>query len=272
MSSFYIKVTRTDLSLVGKPVNISLSSKPINIGLSAAFSVITVPSLNQSFTNSAIVLDINTLSFGKPVANSMAVTEQSERSVTKPLSDSLNATEGNTLLFGLVKGDGAGFADDELFANTKALSDGTGLADLNILTIGKTLADSWAGVDLASLGAGKVFTNNFSLGDGDTLGIGKKPSDSAAWADAINSFAFGLTLADTTFVTDDADGVAGDDSAYTFVKTRTNLSALTDDDTISFTGVKNDAFGLADAGSGRSQGYCSLDYFLEDYVGSVWTF
>ena len=81
-----------------------------------------------------------------------------------------------------------------------------------------------------------------------------------------------MALAETAYVTDDADGVAGDDNTYTFVKTVSNMSALSDDDTISFTGVKSEALGLTDSGSGRSQGYCPLDYFSDDYVGSIWTF
>ena len=138
--------------------------------------------------------------------------------------------------------------------------------------MGKPLSDSGSWADLPSVGAGKIFTNAFTAGDGDILLFGKRPSDSASFSDAVNLFELGLFLNEVAYVTDDADGVAGDDSSYTFVKITSNMSLVADNDTIGFTGVKSDAFGIADAGSGRSQGYCSLDYFLEDYVGSIWTF
>ena len=101
--------------------------------------------------------------------------------------------------------------------------------------------------------------------------FGKVSSDSAVFSDN-EVLGVGLFLDDTLYVTDDADGVAGDDSSYTFVKVVSNFSILTDNDTIAFAGIKSEALGLADSGSGRSQGYCAFDYFAEDYVGSSWTF
>ena len=114
MSSFYIKVQTTDLSLVGKPVNISLSIKPVDISLSAAFSVITIPSLNQAFVNSAVLTESASLVFGKHLSNSMAVTEANAYSLARTLSNALTVAEGSTLSSGLFKGDSAGLADNEL--------------------------------------------------------------------------------------------------------------------------------------------------------------
>ena len=109
------------------------------------------------------------------------------------------------------------------------------------------------------------------MAEDETLSFGKKPSDGAGFSDS-ELFAIGMALNDTLYVTDDADGALGDDNTYTFVKVTSNMSVASDNDTISFTGVKNEALGIADVGSGRSQGYCAFDYFAEDYVGSSWTF
>jgi len=272
MSDRFIKAGTTDLSLVGTPINVSLSGVTINVGLSAAFSVLTIPSLNQTFVESAALTESTALVFGKPTSDTMAVTELKAISLARALSDSLSATDDDTLAFGLGKADSAGFSDDEVFAGGKALSDSPNIADLNIFTFSKPLSISGAWTEVPSIGAGKVFGDGFALGDGDTLSFGKEPSDSAGFADSINNFEMSISLNDGAYVSDDADGIAGDDSTYTFVKVTSNMSAITDNDTIGFSGVKGDALSLAEAGSGRSQGYCSLDYFSEDYVGSIWTF
>ena len=118
---------------------------------------------------------------------------------------------------------------------------------------------------------GKVFANSAAFTDAQDLPLTKVVSDSANFSD-VPQFARDIFLADTAFVTDDADGIAGDDSTFTFIKTVSNFSVLTDNDTIGFGTVQNNGIGLSDAGVGRSQGYCAFDYFAEDYVGTSFTF
>jgi len=58
----------------------------------------------------------------------------------------------------------------------------------------------------------------------------------------------------------------------TFVKVRTDVTAISDALAILKTKILGDSSAFTDSGSLRNQGYCAFDYFAEDYVGDSRTF
>lgn len=167
-----------------------------------------------------------------------------------------------------------------------------GLSDTPAKSVNKPLSDSQAVTDLASMGTGKPVSDASTASDDALIGIGKAASDSGALADQIDTLAIGKILADSSSVsesqsmgfhkfiaeaagvTDDLDGeaTADDDQEMTFVKVRSNLATVTDIFVSGSGKGLSDTIGSSDSGSMRGQGYCSFDYFAEDYVGYTQSF
>ena len=81
-------------------------------------------------------------------------------------------------------------------------------------------------------------------------------------------------LSDTAFVTDDVDGVLGDDQTFVFFKVLNNGLILQPSDNLFLANGKQlaNSSALTDAGVIILQDYCDTGYFLSDYVGSASTF
>ena len=167
-----------------------------------------------------------------------------------------------------------------------------GLSDTPAKSVNKPLSDSQTVTDLASMGTGKPVSDASTASDDALIGIGKAASDSGALADQIDTLAIGKILADSSSVsesqsmgfhkfiaeaagvTDDLDGeaTADDDQEMTFVKVKSNLATVTDIFVSGSGKGLSDTIGSSDSGSMRGQGYCSFDYFAEDYVGYTQSF
>jgi hypothetical protein len=167
-----------------------------------------------------------------------------------------------------------------------------GLTDTQEKAMGKSLADSSSVTEQHFFGVNKPFDNSSDAIDSVSLGFGSVKNDLGAASDEIDNFVIGKGLQDSSLVgenhnidfhkfiyeltaaTDDLDGeaTAEDDQEMTFTKVRSELAFAFDFFSYSSTSGVSDTIGSNDAGSLRSQGYCSFDYFLEDYVGESRTF
>jgi hypothetical protein len=154
------------------------------------------------------------------------------------------------------------------------LSDAAATVDSRIVSLSKSRTDIGLSTDLAE----KTF---------------EKPASEAVAASDVRTRSFGKVLQDTAYATDDVNGAsADDDQNIQFFKSLSHAAFSTDIISIvsSFSRVYSDAayaseasvklFGksrvdqavTSDSGFVKSQGYCDLDYFMEDYVGATRTF
>ena len=116
---------------------------------------------------------------------------------------------------------------------------------LGVFTVGKGLTEAPALTDTFTYVKGKAFVDTYTAADVYTSEVGKPVAD-------------GITVAES-FISSYSKVVA--DSA-----SWTDLSSMV------ISPAVQDALGLSDAGSLRSQGYCNFDYFAADYVGISRTF
>jgi hypothetical protein len=123
------------------------------------------------------------------------------------------------------------------------------------MAFGKGLADSSAMTDSAVFSPNKIISDSSSAAEDQTMDFHK-------------------FIDEVTGVTDDLDGeaTADDDQEMTFVKVRSDLATIVDLFAYSSTRGISDTMGASDSGSMRGQGYCSFDYFAEDYVGYTQSF
>ena len=110
--------------------------------------------------------------------------------------------------------------------------------DTRTKAIGKALFDSAVVNDVL---------NGATAGDNQNFQIFKSPIDTALAADVISIVStFSRVYSDAAY--------ASEVSAKTFGKSRADQAVT------------------SDSGFVKSQGYCDIDYFMEDYVGAIRTF
>lgn len=158
-------------------------------------------------------------------------------------------------------------------AQGKALFDEPSAEDSAQKYFVKDRVDSYSAADSAILGIGIVKNDAASFGDDQQYSFGKHVNEVPLAQDDERKD-FYKFINEVFSATDDLDGeaTAEDDQEMTFVKVRSDLSTLTD--VIALSSLKGliDNAGIYDSGSLRNQGYCSFDYFAEDYVGASRTF
>lgn len=153
-----------------------------------------------------------------------------------------------------------GFADaviltqpEPIFAFSKALADVATTADAITVTL--------------------VFIRNFAdsagVTDAQAYSFIKTLVDSVSTVDQL-SFAITKLLTDGVGMIDSFD--LNDGATYTFTKSLSNVSFVTDAIAKTLQNRATDSVTADSSGSLRSQGYCDFTYFAEDYVGESRTF
>ena len=160
-------------------------------------------------------------------------------SVSKKLNDYLNATDD-------VDG-AASILDDQEMMFIKQRTDLGSVTDSFAFAMSyvRPYVDSYRALDKITFGFGKFLLETSRFSDSKTFVVSKKLADSFGSRDLLAKV-MGRPL------TDNARAV--DLKVFALSKART------------------DAATLSDSGSLRSQSYCDLSYFLEDYVGTFRTF
>jgi hypothetical protein len=164
-------------------------------------------------------------------------------------------------------------SDSPSLSLTKILQDSQNITDVEIIFVNKTLNDSSIFTDSIDFGSSKSLSDISQVQESHSLSPNKTLNNNANNAD--DEFKdFHKFINEDAGVTDDLDGeaTADDDQTMTFVKVRTDVTALSDVISLLKTKILGDSSATSDSGSIRNQGYCAFDYFAEDYVGDSRTF
>ena len=127
------------------------------------------------------------------------------------------------------------------------LVDSAGLSDQVAMTLVKSRSDSAQVTTTVSFDLSKPLTETTSIGDTATIGFTSARSDSGYANATLNQIIFGKKSTDFGYVDD-------------------SLRIST------FNKILSDSSAVSDSGVVKSQSYCDLSYFLEDYVGFVEAF
>tara|TARA_B110000211_G_scaffold198171_1_gene227970 strand:- start:690 stop:1337 length:648 start_codon:yes stop_codon:yes gene_type:complete len=162
-----------------------------------------------------------------------------------------------------------GLSDSESKALNKSVLDASALSDTATTDLSKIKSDQTATTDSTVFDFGTAQNDSSQTSDAiDTFAIGKALQDSSSLSE-VQTMNFHKFVEESTGVTDDLDGEAttDDDQEMTFVKVRSNLATMVDAFAHSTGRGLSDTIGSSDSGSLRGQGYCAFDYFEADYVG-----
>ena len=279
--------------LLARTTGLSISAAVTALSLKAEVAVGFF--LRQFFAaDEATIADTQTLDVTKPLTEPPSVADAQVIALLKKASDSGALTDNDVLT--IIKGltETPAVAEAHILALTKPLTDGGGVADLPSIRATKELTEAPSALDNDTLGVTKIAGEDTSQNycdqsyfledyiEGDRIDLGFFTDDNVV---SITKF-----LNDQTFVTDDLDGEASaeDDQEIAFVKTRTDIGAVSDtfDRTVTYlrdftengsatesavkltTKFRSDSGAVSDSGDLRSQGYCDFTYFAEDYVGA----
>lgn len=228
-------------------------------------------SVGKAVTDSQAVTDLTFIGAGKTESDSSSTADSAALGIGKSHSDAGSLSDQiNTLGIGKLLTESPSVAEsiDIQTAFNRSHTDAFTAAESISLEPGKIFADASAMTDSESVQFGKVLTESPALTDLAALSPNKILSDSFLAAED-QVMDFHKFIDEVTGVTDDLDGeaTADDDQEMTFVKVRSNLATIVDLFAYSSTRGISDTMGTSDSGSMRGQGYCSFDYFAEDYVG-----
>lgn len=224
----------------------------------AATTDLAAKSVSKGAADAANASDLASKAPQKALTDAASSSETSFRSVIKAISDIATATDDF---------DSVATGDDQIINFTKSTSDQVVAQEVfqRVAQYVRQHSDSAVAAELAAKTILKSFTDSVLLTDEvDTSGVLYIPtSDNLSLADTI-VFAVIRSIADSAN--------ASDLFQYSLAR------QFADSDVVSDSAVKSpqklhaDAASTQDAGSVRSQGYSSFDYFMEDYVGSSQTF
>ena len=269
-----------------------------------------LPAAAISYINMKLEASLDVLNKNPYVSDTQIVIDKAVLAVAKQFSDGFSTTDAITgKVFGLNKADSVvatediidivitfirNFADaasisDAVAVDTaKALFDSVGNTDTDSYDFSKFIPDGVAMQDGADVQDGNVhhfekyITNMTFPTDVNQKFFEKLLSDTFSTLDAL-SVSFSRSLLDSFSFTDTQTfdfGIVKSDSVNTTESLASAFSKQISPDSIAFSDqiVKNPGKGLSDSavpedvGSLRSQGYCDITYFAEDYVGESRTF
>lgn len=164
-------------------------------------------------------------------------------------------------------GDTVGVADVANLAVSKSAADQVALADGSVRDTIKALADTSTADDFFSriVGYARAFADARAISDSAVFATDKPLTDDASVVHA-EVFSHAKLLADGVAMNDGMEAVDGFGIALT--RSVSNVTLVADAADLSFTRSSVESVVTADAGALRSQGYCDISYFAEDYVGA----
>ena len=208
--------------------------------------------LNKSESVSFIDALIVVITFIRDVADSALISDAVAVDAIKNLFDSVGNTDTDSYDFskfipdGVAMQDGADVQDGNVHHFEKYIMNMAFSTDANQKFFEKLLLDTFSALDALSVSFSKPLFDSFAFTDTQTFDFGIVKSDSVNTTESLAS-AFSKQIS--------PDSIAFSDQI-----------------------VKNPGKGLSDSavpedvGSLRSQGYCDITYFAEDYVGESRTF
>lgn len=192
-----------------------------------------------------------TLTFIREFTDQITPTDTFGFGITRPLADAIAADDNAVRQFVKAVSDTFGATDALQFSNTKGLTELVLMADQAFGSMTKALTDGISSSDVLTQAVTKALFETLTTSETQDFLVSK-------------------TLADGVGMNDSFDTTDG--SLYEIVKSFSNVVFASDDSSRSTAKSVADSFGLSDAGSLVSQGYCDLTYFAEDYVGEARTF
>lgn len=248
----------------------------------------------------------------RELADAAGIADQIRRAFGKGLSDNATTTDTQSKSFGRSRSDaavasevisrGTGKSLTELATGSDLLSKSSGknpndmlsASEISIKSIGKVSTESVATTDILSKTTSfvRALSDAPVIADASSKSFGKDAVDSVQSLDT-RLLSVNKVLSDIAYATDDVNGAsAGDDQTIQFFKSRSDAVLSQDiiaivstfsrvySDTAYTSEVSAKAFDksredqavTSDSGFVKSQGYCDISYFMEDYVGAIRTF
>jgi len=186
------------------------------------------------------------------ISDNVSSTDNDTLDVTKNLSESPSGSDNDTLDVVKNTSDAGSISDDDVLAIVKALTEQPAFTDAHAFDQTKPLTDSGSVAEDATLQPGKVVADASAFTDNDTLDVTKDVGGDTAqdYCDVTyfledytvgdrldriflgdeEEFTYVKNVSEQIFATDDVDGEASieDDQEIAFVKTRTEIVAITD--------------------------------------------
>lgn len=248
----------------------------------------------RTFADLAGVIDQVRRAFGKTVSDNAAVTDTAVKSLGRTRNDAAAASEAMFRSSGKSLTEALTGVDAASKSTTKSKVDTLSASDISIKSIGRSLSESTAAMDVLSKTTifARTFSDNPVITDASSKTFGKTQVDGVQSFD-VRSLVVNKALSDLAYATDDVNGASvGDDQIIQFFKSRSDIAVTQDiiaivstfsrvySDAAYTSEVSTKAFGksrvdhavTSDSGFVRSQGYCDISYFMEDYVGATRTF
>jgi hypothetical protein len=194
--------------------------------------------------------------FGRGVSDSSTANDIFSKTASKSRTDAATVADIQIRTIGKVAADNARATDLEFFSLTRPINNALAAQDLAAKTFSRGRADAAQATDIRAKLIGKALfdsavindvVNGATAGDNQNFQIIKSPSDTARASDIISIFT-------------------------TFTRAYSDAARATDLPSKSFGKSRADQAVTSDSGFVKSQGYCSIDYFMEDYVGATRTF
>ena len=185
------------------------------------------------------------------ISDNVSSTDNDTLDVTKNLSESPSGSDNDTLDVVKNTSDAGSISDDDVLAIVKALTEQPAFTDAHAFDQTKPLTDSGSVAEDATLQPGKVVADASAFTDNDTLDVTKDVGGDTAqdYCDVTyfledytvgdrldriflgdeEEFTYVKNVSEQIFATDDVDGEASieDDQEIAFVKTRTEIVAIT---------------------------------------------
>lgn len=286
---------------------VALSAKTaytrISVGLSSARPYITTALGNFIITrfvaDAVAALEQITLFFSKAPSDNVATTDLQVKSFSKAREDGVATND--TVIRGTSKSFAEALAGADVATKVagKNNSEVVSATDISSKALNKNLLDSPSAADLLLkvMSFTRTFEDGSSAGDTAAKTFEKYVASAVQLNDtqAIDFQNLDLTklFEDFVYATDDVNGAsADDDQSIQFFKLRSD-SAWTEDNiaivsafarvysdeaytsdvsTKAFASSREEQAVTSESGFVKSQGYCDIDYFMEDYVGATRTF
>lgn len=193
------------------------------------------PATSIAYIDLAVGVFVDTNGFYKLLAETFLVTDTAVVRSTKPFTDSVTT------------------AEDSVYALTKPQVDNLNLADVFSRVVGfnREFVETVTEADDQSFSVAKALAETFTTPHTEVFDHQKLLADGVAMNDGMEA--------------EDGFGIA-------LTRGISNVTMVSDNRTLSFTGSRVESVAVQDSGSLRSQGYCDFSYFAEDYVGVALTF
>jgi hypothetical protein len=247
--------------------------------------VLDTQGLFKLLRDSAAVADVLALTAQKLLTESLQATDAPILEARKQLTESVGTTDEltRTLVFLRNFADGASVADASSIAFTLATrQEFLSALSQDVRDVSKLIADGFAMNDGTDVGDGSTYSfskgisNVAFAGDASVRTAAKGLSDSTALSDVVTrNAAKGLSdtataqevlnRAVTKLLADSSSAV--DSLAVSFSRPLADASSVIDNDFWTFSASRVESISVPDSGFLRSQNYCDLSYFAEDYVG-----